>query len=402
MGLKLKTVPFLLIYLCLIISSCVASKEDYLYRYERFLSNIQENYASFSERDWIKADGRVNQFNNILTKRYKLTQEEKKRVSNTMIVYNSYRSGNKLVDNRIEDPQRITENRDINIDRIEELKRITEHQEQISLQLEQLRRQILEDRRTQDTSQQITQQQRTEQELLIDKLQNDLLMGILASKKEGRRDISGRIKVLVLPTNFKGNAFRMSNNALTPTIQDAINIILAQARKYNQNITIDWEYRVYPDGSYVSINNYSEGLRNHSQYRSIYNNYDHLVLIYAVDMVERSYCAIGGSLGKSESNAIMWFKDYNGHSAGVLTHEIFHAFGAEDLYYEQGVVPQEVELNFKTLLGNSIMITSHGSSDLDPINAWLMGWNKKPEPWYAWFIGRRDNTVDVGLNMMKY
>jgi len=64
-------------------------------------------------------------------------------------------------------------------------------------------------------------------------------------------------------------------------------------------------------------------------------------------------------------------------------------------------VPQEVELNFKTLLGNSIMITSQGASNLDPINAWLMGWNKKPEPWFAWFINRRDSSVDIGLNTAK-
>jgi len=45
------------------------------------------------------------------------------------------------------------------------------------------------------------------------------------------------------------------------------------------------------------------------------------------------------------------------------------------------------------------MITSNESAELDPINAWLIGWNKKPEPWYAWFVDRRDNTGD-GLNLV--
>jgi hypothetical protein len=229
-------------------------------------------------------------------------------------------------------------------------------------------------------------------------MQNDLLMKILSEKRQGRRDITGRIKVLVLPTNYRGNTFRMDLSILTSEVQNGINIIINQARRYNQNISIDWEYRIYPDGSYISINNYPEGLSHYSTYKDIYRNYDHVVLVYAIDVAGRSYCALTGPLGRSEGNAIMWFKRNDGYSSGTLAHEIFHAFGAEDLYYEPGVVPPEVESNFKLLLGDSIMITG---MDLDPISAWLIGWNKNPEPWYAWFIERRDMSVDVGL-YVKY
>ena len=230
-------------------------------------------------------------------------------------------------------------------------------------------------------------------ESLIEKLQNDLLMEILTIKRAGRRDISGRIKVLVFPTNYKGNLFRMRLDSLTASVQEGIQIIQEQAKKYNQNVSIDFDVVTLNNRSYISINHYMEGLRQYPRHRSKHKNYNHVVLVHAIDMVERSYI-ITESLRINEEHIIMWFRDRDGFSAGTLAHEIFHAFGAEDLYYEQGVVPQEVENNFKTLLGNSIMINSHKYSNLDPINAWLIGWNKNPEPWYAWFIDKRDNSVE--------
>ncbi|MDR2964428.1 MAG: hypothetical protein LBU88_01485 [Treponema sp.] len=269
-------------------------------------------------------------------------------------------------------------------ERIEELKRITEHQEQITDQLDQIKKQIENDQNNQSPTGQNNTQQKTERNRLIENLQNDLLIEILAAKKEGRRNISGRIKVLIIPTNYKGNRFRMNFNNLTPIVQDGLNIIKEQARRYNQNITIEWEY-----DSYFTMNNSAKGLQQYSLYRNRYRNFNHVITVYAVDKTERSYITYAGSLGRSEEHAILWFKDARGFTAGTLAHEIFHAFGAEDLYYEQGIVPLEVERNFKTLLGNSIMLNSQGASGLDPINAWLIGWNKTPEPWYAWFIDKR-------------
>ena len=227
-------------------------------------------------------------------------------------------------------------------------------------------------------------------------MQNDLLMQILSSKREGRRDITGSIKILIFPTNYKGNVFRMRHNNLTPIIQETVRIINEQARNYNQNITIEWEYITLNNGSNFTMNNVTDALRQYAQYRNRFNNFNHVVIVYAVDRVERSYITMTGNLGRNESHAIMWFKGNSGFTADTLAHEIFHAFGAEDLYYEQGVVPQAIERNFRTLLGNSIMMDSFRHTGLDPINAWLIGWNKNPEPWYAWFIDRRD-TSDLKL-----
>jgi len=290
-------------------------------------------------------------------------------------------TANEIVENRIDE-------------RIEELRRITEHQEQIAEQLEQIRRQIDEEQNRQNpTGQNNTQQ--TGRDTLIQNLQNDLLMEILNTKREGRQDITGNIKILVFPTNYRGNTFRMRLNNLTPVIQEAIKIIEQQARRYNQNITIEWEFITLNNASNFSMNNVTEALRQYAQYRNRFRNFNHVITVYAIDRVERSYITTAGQLGRSEGHAIMWFRESNGFSAGTLAHEIFHAFGAEDLYFEQGVVPPEVERNFRTLLGNSIMIDNHRYTGLDPINAWLIGWNKNPEPWYAWFIDRRDTSIGL-------
>ena len=96
-------------------------------------------------------------------------------------------------------------------------------------------------------------------------------------------------------------------------------------------------------------------------------------------------------MGNTTANAIIWYKDWETHDAGTLAHELFHTMGADDLYYEEGIVPKEVEDNFVKLIGNSIMINSEETNGLDPINAWLIGWNKNPEPWYTWFVDRRES-----------
>jgi len=153
----------------------------------------------------------------------------------------------------------------------------------------------------------------------------------------------------------------------------------------NQNISIDWEYA---KGSYLTLKESSDGLDLYSRYAGD-STYNYTVVVFAIDKKDRSHCWRRSNV----ANAIFWFKDNNGHSSGTLAHETFHAFGAEDLYYEKGVVPIEVEQNFKKLLGDSIMITSNSNSPLDPINAWLIGWNKKPEPWFAWFFDKRNTSL---------
>jgi len=117
-------------------------------------------------------------------------------------------------------------------DQKEALKRITESQEQIAWQLEQLKKQIEDEH---NEPKQNTSRQKSEKERLIEKLNNELLMEILTAKRHGMRDITGKIKVIVVPVNYKDNPFNLNLNNLSSTVQDGINVILRQARKYNQN-----------------------------------------------------------------------------------------------------------------------------------------------------------------------
>jgi hypothetical protein len=76
------------------------SKEDCLYKYERFVDEVQANCAGYSEKDWLKADKRFNRFNDTLTRRFgnKLSPEEKIRAAKARIIYDSYRYGGELFD----------------------------------------------------------------------------------------------------------------------------------------------------------------------------------------------------------------------------------------------------------------------------------------------------------------
>ena len=73
-------------------------------------------------------------------------------------------------------------------------------------------------------------------------------------------------------------------------------------------------------------------------------------------------------------------------SSGIA-HEILHLFGAWDLYenYMQSKAIEELALY---LFPNSIMLRiSQNINELiiDPVTAWLIGWNKNPESWYEAF-----------------
>lgn len=404
--MKGKSKLLFLFSLFLLITSCAKSKDNYIREYERHINEVKVNHNNYNERDWAKSDRHINHLHTVIGRYEKrLTAEDKERIAKAFSIYRSYRSGIDcpFIETKIADNQEKEKNENSAVDSTdagaEALKRLTEQQEQIASELEALRKKITEEFKEKNNSSQVNEKQKTDKEFLIDKLQNELLQKILNEKKEGRRKISGRIKVLIFPANFKNNIFRMNYNDLTEPINKAVKIIISQAKKYNQYISIDWEFMGSSNGSFVSLDNYIDGLNEYTYYQNMFSNYDYLVTVYAVDKQDRSYCGLSGSLGRSNANTVIWFKDIYHHSAGTLAHEIFHTFGAEDLYYEEGVVPKEVEANFKKLLGNSIMITSNDSAELDPINAWLMGWNDKPELWYAWFVDRRNNTGD-GLNLV--
>ena len=423
--------------------SCAKSKERCIFEYEYYINKVAKEHSHYTQADWLRSNNRFRSLQaSVKVYEKRMTNEEKLRVLKAFNIYASYRSDvkppfenpqlasidgadaekekghidggekeeNSTTEEDIEDdlppnskdggeeekpPQTGTEkvggestSIDAIDDRVEELKKITEQQKELFLQLQQLREQI------EASNKNITPKQKSENEILINQLQNDLLMKELNEKKQGRKEIHGSIKVLVFPTNFKGQRFNMDYRDLEDKIERALNIIRTQAKRYGEDISIDYEFRVQYDGSYVSINNSSQALDRYEDYVSSFSNYDLVSVVYAIDMKGRSYCSLRGSLGENSGNAVIWYKDWNGHDAGTLAHELFHTMGADDLYYEEGVVPKEVEDNFVKLIGDSIMIHSDEGNTLDPINAWLIGWNKNPELWYTWFVDRRE-SLDV-------
>ena len=403
----------LMILICfLLLFSCAKSKEKCVFEYEYYINKIAKEHSYYTKKDWVRVNNKLRSLRSKLrTYEKRMTAEEKRRVIKAFNTYALYQKGAKPpfentdiasidVDNTedgkdgrnevVDDGYHIdggNTSEGIIDGRIEELKRITEQQKELFFQLQQLRQQIEDDA----SNKSITPKQESEKDLLISKLENELLMERLAEKKAGRKEIHGSIKVLVFPANFKGIRFNMDYRDLQDAIERALNLIRNQAKRYGENISIDYEFKMQGNGSYVSFNDSTEALNRYAQYASPFSNYDLVSIVYPVDSQGRSYCSYFGSLGNTTANAIIWYKDWETHDAGTLAHELFHTMGADDLYYEEGIVPKEVEDNFVKLIGNSIMINSEETNGLDPINAWLIGWNKNPEPWYTWFVDRRES-----------
>ena len=75
-------------------------------------------------------------------------------------------------------------------------------------------------------------------------------------------------------------------------------------------------------------------------------------------------------------------------AASAIAHEILHCFGAWDLYANFAQSP-EVEAHAKRLFPNSIMLRADyniNKLSVDPLTAWLIGWNDDPEGWYNSFM----------------
>ena len=68
----------------------------------------------------------------------------------------------------------------------------------------------------------------------------------------------------------------------------------------------------------------------------------------------------------------------------TISHEVLHLFGAWDLY-EGEPQNEEKAKKLKEMYPTSIMLTTYGrkESDLDEINAWRIGWNLNPQPFYV-------------------
>lgn len=77
----------------------------------------------------------------------------------------------------------------------------------------------------------------------------------------------------------------------------------------------------------------------------------------------------------------------------TIAHEILHLFGAWDLY-ELDASDQNRAIKTSEMFANSVMLNSHRDiweTQIDEINAWLVGLKEEGKDWYRWFEPRQDS-----------
>jgi len=119
------------------------------------------------------------------------------------------------------------------------------------------------------------------------------------------------------------------------------------------------------------------------------------VLIFIKDRAGRSYAmASSDKMDKEEyfvEGAVLFEKqnDDTDLYSSVIAHEILHIYGAWDLYGTFQTEGDEEKLKkHNEYLGKSIMLKTPENIDhskVDILTAWLVGWNKDPEPWFESF-----------------
>jgi len=95
-----KSATFIVFLIVFVMSCTTATKDDYLSRYKQFIQQVQSEHNKYTEDDWIKADRRLNNINNILTKRFKnkLTKDDKITMGIYRMRYDYYRYAGKVKD----------------------------------------------------------------------------------------------------------------------------------------------------------------------------------------------------------------------------------------------------------------------------------------------------------------
>ena len=78
-----------------------------------------------------------------------------------------------------------------------------------------------------------------------------------------------------------------------------------------------------------------------------------------------------------------------------IAHEILHLFGAWDLY-EIDDTDHDRAIKTELMFPNSVMLDSHRDiweTQIDEINAWLVGLNEDGQDWYRWFEPGQDSYL---------
>jgi len=90
----MKKLAICFVFIIVTVMSCrKATKDDYLLRYKNFIQQVQSEHERYTEKDWLKADRRLNNINTVLNNRFgkKLTSEDKITMGIYRMRYDYYR-----------------------------------------------------------------------------------------------------------------------------------------------------------------------------------------------------------------------------------------------------------------------------------------------------------------------
>jgi hypothetical protein len=152
------------------------------------------------------------------------------------------------------------------------------------------------------------------------------------------------------------------------------------------NESVDWVSKVLYKVGYKSTLTFAEEVRNETKAKNIQ------VLIF-VKGQGTSYAMAMASNSKMEEEkyfvegAMVYEKYNNGEDlvSATIAHEILHLYGSWDFYCNQ---TEENMKKIKKLYPDSVMLkvsSDFNELTVDPITAWLIGWNKNPEKGFESF-----------------
>ena len=97
--IKLKNIAIL--FAIVLITSCSPqSKESYLKRYEKFISEVKMNSTNYTEADWIKIDEKFERFSKEWYSKFEedLTWKEQLLIAKYNVQYNTFKSKTEIID----------------------------------------------------------------------------------------------------------------------------------------------------------------------------------------------------------------------------------------------------------------------------------------------------------------
>ena len=219
-------------------------------------------------------------------------------------------------------------------------------------------------------------------------------------------------------------------NTATDSINRAINWIKDQAVKNNVNLNLCFDYLSTDTGRTVEHNlpgtvskvlAAEEGIEQLEKWgnrvvNKVYSdfkdkerlvaklrdqyNVESVVLLYMLNNYYKDDCSI--SLN-TMSNDYVEFAVTSFKEPALLAHEIFHIFGAADLYYHHYSTTKKDKTELKKLFPKDIMASPREyikDLEIDDITKYLIGWTEYIDPKYFQYFKEQKSDVRKGRDVV--